>query len=73
MDNSKFIEAHPEIAKDYKDVNWINKYVDYDGSKVKEQWERNSKGELVNVTDRIKAQEELARAHEELEKLKEVK
>ena len=68
--NDAFIKAHPEIAKDYHDLDWLNKYVDYDNGRVKEQWERNSNGVLVNVTEREQLKEELAKAKEELEKLK---
>lgn len=65
-----FVDAHPEIAKDYPDgLDWLNKYTDYKDGRINEQWERNKAGVLVNVTERVKAREEIERAKEEIERL----
>lgn len=69
-DNTAFIAAHPEIVERFgEDLDWLNVYTDYDGGKIKERWERNSSGVLVNVTAIEKAKEELMLAQEELCKL----
>lgn len=67
-----FVDAHPEIAERFADegLGWLKVYTDYDGGKLKEKWERNKDGILVDVTAREKAREELIRAKEELEKMR---
>lgn len=67
-----FADAHPVIAERYaqEGLEWLKVYTDYDNGRIKERWERNSEGVLVDVTKREKAREELARAKEELEKLR---
>lgn len=71
-DNTLFIQAHPEIAKRYEQegLDWLNVYTDYENTRIKERWERNKDGVLVDVSERERAREELARATEELEKLR---
>ena len=71
-DNALFIQAHPEIAKRYEKegLDWLNVYTDYENTRIKERWERNKDGVLVDVSERERAREELARATEELEKLR---
>ena len=69
-DTTAFAKAHPELAERFNgDLDWVNNYTDYKDGKVTERWERNKKGELVDVTKREKAKDELARAQEELAKL----
>lgn len=72
--NTKFIEAHPEIAEwlitKHNGVDPIKKYSHEEDGKVVEMWERNSQGELVNVTARELARRELEAAKEEYEKLR---
>lgn len=67
-----FADAHPKIAERYatEGLEWLKVYTDYDGGKIKEKWERNKDGVLVDVTAREKAREELMRAQEELENLR---
>lgn len=69
-DTTTFAKAHPELAERFNgDLDWVNNYTDYKDGKITERWERNKTGELVDVTKREKAKEELARAQEELAKL----
>ena len=71
--NEAFIAAHPNlaavVAAKHGGLDWIKKYTDEKNGRLVEAWERNSEGELVNVTEREKAREELNRAREELDKL----
>ena len=66
MNNKNFINAHPELAKEvsrkHGGLDWINKYTNEVNGKITEAWERNDKGELVNVTERRAAERELERA-----------
>ena len=69
MNNSAFIEAHPELAERFlnkEGLDWIKKYTDYKDGKINECWERNAEGELVDVTAKYKAYEELEEAQEAL-------
>lgn len=75
MDNSAFINAHPELAKDmidrYGDLDWIKRYTDVSFTgRINRAWERDANGNLVDVTEREKAREELELAKEALEKLR---
>ena len=67
-----FADAHPKIAERFADegLEWLKVYTDYDGGKLKEKWERNKDGILIDVTAREKAREELIRAKEEVEKMR---
>ena len=67
-----FADAHPKIAERYaqEGLEWLNVYTDYEGRGIKERWERNKDGVLVDVTAREKAREELIRAQEELEDIR---
>ena len=68
MNNTAFIEAHPELAKRFREegLDWLNKYTDYKDGKINECWERDEKGVLVDVTAKYKAYEELEEAQEAL-------
>lgn len=75
MDNSAFIAAHPELANDmtdrYGDLDWIKRYTDVgDNGRINRAWERDVNGNLVDVTEREKAREELELAKEALERLR---
>lgn len=75
MDNSAFIYAHPELAKDmidrYGDLDWIKRYTDVGANgRINRAWERDANGNLVDVTEREKAREELELAKEALEKVR---
>lgn len=67
-----FADAHPKIAERYatEGLEWLKVYTDYDNGKIKEKWERNTNGVLVDVTAREKAREELMHAKEELEAMR---
>lgn len=73
-DNTLFIEAHPELAREliatYGNIDWVNKYSDVKNGRITEYWERNKQGVLVDVTAREKAREELELAKEEYELLR---
>lgn len=72
-DNTLFKEAHPELVERFEGkegLDWVNSYTDYKDGRINERWERNKEGVLVDVTAREKAREELARATEELEKIR---
>lgn len=72
MNNTKFINAHPELANEvsrkHGGLDWINKYTNEVNGKITEAWERNDKGELVNVTERRAAERELERAIAQLKR-----
>ena len=72
-DNSLFIAAHPDLAeavsRKHGGLDWIKKYTHEKGGKVVEQWERNKDGVLVNVTERERLRNELARIRDEIERL----
>lgn len=61
-----FEEAHPELVdsinRELGSLDKLNKYQDYKGERVIEQWERDENGVLVDVTDRVKAEYELEEA-----------
>ena len=63
MNNANFINAHPELAAEvshkHGGLDWINKYTNEVNGKVTEAWERDDKGELVNVTEKKAAEREL--------------
>ena len=80
MDNTKFINAHPELAKDiirkHGGLDWVNKYSNEINGRITECWERNNKGELVDVTEVRALEREIERlrakirAHKEANKVK---
>lgn len=73
MNNTKFIDAHPELAHEvsrkHGGLDWVNKYTNEINGKVVEAWERNDKGELVDVTERRKLEAERDKALRELRRL----
>ena len=73
FNNDAFVAAHPDLARDvsrkHGGLDWIKKYTHEEGGKIVEWWERNERGELVNVTQRELAREALERAQEEYEAL----
>ena len=76
MENKTFEQAHPEhmeaINKTWGSIDGLKLYQNFQGSKITEQWERDKDGNLVDVTARVKAQQELEEAKKELAKLNEV-
>lgn len=70
MNNTNFINAHPELAKEmsrkHGGLDWVNKYTNEVNGRITECWERNDKGELVDVTERRALERELERALDKL-------
>ena len=61
-----FEEAHPEhmdaINSTWGSIDGLKKFQNFKGDKITEQWERDKDGNLVNVTERVLAEQELAEA-----------
>ena len=73
MNNTKFINAHPELARDvsrkHGGLDWVNKYTNEVNGKITEAWERNDKGELVDVTEKRKLEREKDKVLKQLRRL----
>lgn len=69
-----FEDVHPElmptIIKTWGSIDGLKKYSDWDCGELKEMWERNADGVLVDVTARELARQELERAKEAMEMLR---
>lgn len=65
-----FEEAHPELMdtvnRELGDISKLKKYQNFKGDKITEQWERDKDGNLVNVTERVLAEQELVEAERAL-------
>lgn len=63
------LNAHPDldavITKDIKRYTYFDEH-----GNLKEMWERDENGHFIDVTEREHLKEELAKAQEELEKLR---
>lgn len=68
-----FEETHPEhmltIKRTWGSINGLKSYTNYKGSKIMERWERDKDGNLVDVTARERAKQELEEAKKALNKL----
>lgn len=64
VNKGPFFDKYPDV---YKNVKRFESY-DLQGDLV-ESWERNEKGEMIDVTQRDKLREELIAAQEALDKI----
>ena len=68
-----FEQAHPEhmstINKTWGSIDGLKLFQNFKGSKIVEQWERDKDGNLVNVTSRVRAEQELEEAKKALAKI----
>lgn len=63
-----FANAHKDIVRAYHgDIAWIKKFTrENTPGTIDERWELDKSGNLVNVTERVLAEQEILRAEEEL-------
>ena len=70
-----FEQAHPElmssVTKTWGSTDGVKLYQNFDGDKIIEQWERDKDGNLVNVTERVLAEQRLEEAMKALLALEE--
>jgi hypothetical protein len=68
-----FEETHPEhmptVNRTWGSIDGLQSYTHYKGSKIVERWERDKDGNLVDVTARERAKQELEEAKKALNKL----